>query len=118
MNTIIKEKTTLTLEERIIELAALEKVSEQEVRHHSDGSELIPAEVQAKMRRNDRQLQDASLVDGYTVDDEGLLNSYAIEPATYFAEYPTPKQQRRYIFQGAMATLLVTLTVLTAFSVS
>jgi hypothetical protein len=115
MNTIIKEKTTLTLEERITELAALEKVSEQEVRHHSDGSELIPAEVQVRMRRNDRQ---APLVSGYTVDDEGLLNSYAIEPATYFAEYPTPKQQRRYIFQGAIATLLVTLTVLTAFSVS
>ena len=118
MYTINKEKTALTLQERIAEIAALEKMSETEVRHYSDGSELIPVEVQAKIRRNGGQLPDAPQMAGYTVDDEGLVNAYSIEPAMYFAEYPTPEAKRRYVFQGAIAALLVTLTGLIAFSVS
>lgn len=118
MYTINKEKTALTLKERIAAIATLEKVSEPEVRHHSDGSELIPAEVQAQTRRNDSQLLDKPLVAGYTVDDEGLIDAYTIDPAMYFAGYPTPEQQRRYLFQGVIAALLVTLTVFIAFSVS
>ncbi|MDX2270484.1 MAG: ssl1498 family light-harvesting-like protein [Cyanobacteriota bacterium] len=118
MYTINKEKTALTLQERIAEIAALEKISETEVRHYSDGSELIPAEVQAKIHRNGGQLPDAPQMAGYTVDDEGLVNAYSIEPAMYFAGYPTPEAQRRYVFQGAIAALLVTLTGLIAFSVS
>jgi hypothetical protein len=54
----------------------------------------------------------------YTRNEEGLLNNYATEPAVYFAEYPSPEQQQRYALQGAIAVLLVTLTVLTAFAVS
>lgn len=54
----------------------------------------------------------------YTTNEEGLLNNYAAEPPVYFAEYPALEQQRNYALQGAIATLLVTLTVLTAFSVS
>lgn len=118
MYTIDKPETTLTLKERIAAIAAPEKVLEPDVRHHSDGSELIPAEVQARTRRNDSQLLDTPLVAGYTVDDEGLIDTYTIEPAMYFAEYPTPEQQRRYVFQGAMAALLVILTLFLAFSVS
>ncbi|WP_416669408.1 photosystem II assembly protein Psb34 [Egbenema bharatensis] len=54
----------------------------------------------------------------YTRNEEGLLNNYATEPAVYFAEYPSPEQQQRYALQGAIAVLLVALTVLTAFAVS
>ncbi|WP_036531985.1 photosystem II assembly protein Psb34 [Neosynechococcus sphagnicola] len=54
----------------------------------------------------------------YTTDNEGVLNNYATEVPIYFAEYPTPEQQRNYAFQGAVAVLLVTFTLLTAFSVS
>jgi len=54
----------------------------------------------------------------YTTNNEGLLNNYAVEPAVYYAEFPTEWQQQRYAFQGAIATLLVALTILTAVSVS
>jgi len=54
----------------------------------------------------------------YTTDDRGILNNYATEPAISYAEYPSEEQQRRYAFQGAVATLLVTVLVLIAFSVS
>lgn len=54
----------------------------------------------------------------YTVNEEGLLNNYAIEPAVTYAEYPTVYEQKRYALQGAIALLFVTLTVLTAFAVS
>jgi hypothetical protein len=54
----------------------------------------------------------------YTTDDQGILNNYAIEPAVSYAEYPSQEQQSRYAIQGAIAALLVSLLVLTAFSVS
>ncbi|WP_404788590.1 photosystem II assembly protein Psb34 [Altericista sp. CCNU0014] len=54
----------------------------------------------------------------YTVNETGVLNNYATEPEIYFAEYPSPEQQRRYMFQGALAVLLVAGTILTALSVS
>ncbi len=53
-----------------------------------------------------------------TVNDRGLLNNYAREPQMYYSEYPSPQEQRRYAFQGAIATLLVTALVLTSFAVS
>lgn len=54
----------------------------------------------------------------YTTNNEGLLNNYAVEPPVYYAEFPSEWQQRQYAFQGALATLFVTLTILTALSVS
>lgn len=54
----------------------------------------------------------------YTTDDRGILNSYAIEPAVSYAAYPSPEQQNRYLLQGAIAMLLVSLLVLVSFSVS
>lgn len=50
----------------------------------------------------------------YTINEEGLLNNYAAEPAVYYAEYPSPEQQRNYLFQAAIATLFVTSLFLTA----
>lgn len=54
----------------------------------------------------------------YTTDDKGILNNFAAEPKMYFAESPSPEQQRRYMQQGAIAVLLVFSVLLTAFSVS
>lgn len=54
----------------------------------------------------------------YTVDETGVMNNYAVEPKMYFAVYPSPEQQRRYMFQGALAILLVAGTILTALAVS
>jgi hypothetical protein len=54
----------------------------------------------------------------YTTDDRGVLNAYAKEAPIYFAQYPTIDEQRRYMLQGVLATLLVTVTVLIAIAVS
>jgi hypothetical protein len=83
MYTIYPEKTALTLQERIADIAASKNVSEWDLPHYSDGSELVPAEVQASIRRNNGELLDRSLVKGYTMDDEGMINTYTIEPAMY-----------------------------------
>lgn len=53
----------------------------------------------------------------YTTNEEGILHNYATEPAIYFAQSPSPEQQQ-YAFQGAIAILFVTFTLLTAFAVS
>jgi hypothetical protein len=81
----------------------------------SDGSELIPAEVQAKEAS---QSLNTPLEAGYTIDEEGNLNNYAIEPKMSKAEYPSPEQQRRYIFLGAAAILLVAFILWIAFAAS
>lgn len=54
----------------------------------------------------------------YTTDERGIFNNYAAEPSIYYAEYPSQEQQQRYALQGAIATLFVALTLLTAFAVS
>ena len=54
----------------------------------------------------------------YTTDNEGLLNNYAVEPELYYAVYPSPEQQQRYTFQGAIGFALVMLSVFTAFAVN
>ena len=33
----------------------------------------------------------------YTVDETGLMNNYAVEPAIYPAEYPSIEQQQQYV---------------------
>jgi hypothetical protein len=84
----------------------------------SDGSELIPAEVQANTREEAGKTLNKPLGSGSTVDDEGLINNYAVEPPMAKAEYPSPKQQRRYLFLGAAALLFVGFVVWIAFAVS
>jgi hypothetical protein len=51
-----------------------------------------------------------------TVNEEGILNNYAPELPFYYAEYPSPEQQRRYALQGAIATLFVGLLILTTLA--
>ncbi|PSN18527.1 hypothetical protein C7271_12065 [filamentous cyanobacterium CCP5] len=82
--------------------------------HHSDGSELVPAEVQANERHGEREEGDAtqaSAIPGSTLDDEGLINNFAVEPKVYPSEYPSPRQQRQYIYWGIAAVLLVSFLV-------
>ena len=89
------------------------------VAHHiSDGSELIPAEVQANTREEISKCLNKPLGAGYRVDDEGIINNYATEPDMSLADYPSPEQQKRYVSLGAGAMLLVAITLLTAFAVS
>ena len=55
----------------------------------------------------------------YTVqEDNGRLNNYAVEPQVYLAEYPASDEQRRYIIQGLIATLIIATSIFTAFVVS
>jgi hypothetical protein len=54
----------------------------------------------------------------YTTNEDGILNNYAIEPTVYFATYPSLEQQQRYALQGAIAALLISFSILTAFAVS
>lgn len=54
----------------------------------------------------------------YTINNEGLGNIYAAEPSVYYAEYPSPNQQKRYALQAGIATVLVSLLVLTAIAAS
>ena len=102
-------------------------------RHYSDGSELIPAEVAARKRREGSEppnqplpkIQEEqnnsdlpSTTSGYTVDQEGLVNNYATPPETYEANYPTPQQQRNYLLWGLAAILFLGGLIWLSFLVS
>ncbi len=50
--------------------------------------------------------------------DNGLLNNYAVEPKPYYAEFPAPFQQRRYLIQGTIAAFFVTSLVIVSVVVS
>lgn len=52
-----------------------------------------------------------------TVNEQGLFNNYASEPAVYYAEFPSEYQQSQYLWQGAVATLFIATLVFTAISV-
>ncbi|MGG6296000.1 photosystem II assembly protein Psb34 [Leptolyngbya sp. AN02str] len=84
----------------------------------SNGSELTPTEVRSRMRREGDNFLRPFSAGGATVDQEGLSNNYAVEPAMYYSVFPSPEQARQYAFQAAVATLLVAGLVLTAFAVS
>lgn len=83
---------------------------------HPD-SEQVPAEVQVGLPSDDGQLN-LPFVTGYTVDDEGFTNNYAIEPNMYFAENLSFEQQRRSIVQWGIASVFFALASLIALSVS
>ena len=50
--------------------------------------------------------------------DNGTLNNYAVETKMSYAEYPSLNEQKRYIKQAAVATLLVSAIVFISFVVS
>jgi hypothetical protein len=86
--------------------------------HYSNGSELLPAEVQANIRHDEARLVDTSLAVGYTIDDEGLINNFAIEPDMYPSEYLSPRQQRHYGVLGVTAILFVVMLMMVTFFIS
>jgi hypothetical protein len=92
--------------------ATIDQDQKIQISHYSDGSELIPSEIKSDLQSSD------NLVAGYTKDDEGIINNYALEPDISAATYPTPKQQLRYVFLGAGAILFVATLLLIAFAVS
>ncbi len=53
-----------------------------------------------------------------TTDERGILNNYAVEPKVTYEEYPAVYEKKRYIVQGALATLFVTAIVFVSFAVS
>jgi hypothetical protein len=54
----------------------------------------------------------------YTVEEDGRLNNFAVEPKMYNAEPPNSTQKRNYIILGAIGILLVVGLVVVAASVS
>lgn len=50
--------------------------------------------------------------------DNGLTNTYAIETKPYYAQYPAPYQQRRYLIQGAVAALFVVALIVVSCTIS
>ena len=50
--------------------------------------------------------------------DNGITNNKSIKTEVYYAEYPAPFQQRRYLIQGVVATLFVTSLIVVSFIVS
>ena len=106
------------------EVDALEQVlaltSHEPSPHHSDGAELIPAEVQARTRHDADLSPEPLPEEGYIIDDEGLLNAYSIEPPMYIAP-PEPTDytaQRRSLIQGAIVLFLLAVAVWVVISVS
>ncbi|MCC0178492.1 ssl1498 family light-harvesting-like protein [Waterburya agarophytonicola K14] len=53
-----------------------------------------------------------------TQTDNGVINNYAREPKMTYASMPDFYQQRRYLKQGAIAALFVSLVVFMSFLVS
>ena len=93
-------------------------VSARSNARRSDGSELPPAEVSARLERQGMTAFEAPEFLGATIDREGLNNNYAVVPPVYFATFPTSEQARQYAIQGAAAALFVVSLVVTAAVVS
>jgi hypothetical protein len=68
------------------------KTLNQAGNRYSDGTELIPAEVQAHVRYGQAQSIDIPFVVGYMIDDEGLINNFTTEPGIYLSGYPSSRQ--------------------------
>lgn len=92
--------------------ATLNRDQKSKTSHHSDGSELVPAEITSENQLNDK------IVAGYTADDEGIINNYAVEPPMFAATYPNRKQQLRYVFLGAGAIVFLGMILLITFAIS
>lgn len=100
--------------------------------HYSDGSELIPAEVSARKKREgseppnepipqgrqEESRETPQTTKGYTVDRMGLVNNYPVTPKMTGAKYPTPDEKFAYLILGILAASFVGALVLIAFQVS
>ena len=77
---------------------------------NSKNQENTPGEAQ--------DLSVSPLGKGYTIDEEGVLNRYAVEPPICEASYPSAKEQRRYLFLGIAAVLFIAFILEIAFVAS
>ncbi len=84
----------------------------------SDDNGQVASGVRANQRNESNKSLKKRLGAGFRVDDDGVANNYPIETKMSEAEYPSPKQQKNYIFLGAAAILFTTLIVWIAFVVS
>ncbi len=51
-------------------------------------------------------------------DEQGIINNFAREPKMYYAAAPSAQEQRRYVFWGLLASVVVVASVFTAVVVS
>jgi hypothetical protein len=100
------------MKKQTINQATIDQDVQIQIPHYSDGSELVPSEIKFDLQSK------GNLVAGYTKDDEGIINNYAVEPDIYPATEPTSKQQSHYVFLGAGAMVFVATLLLIAVSVS
>lgn len=84
----------------------------------SNGSELVPTEARSRMQREGSDFLRRPVMNGATVDQEGLTNNYAVEPDMYYSVFPSPEQARQYALQGAVAALFVIGLIITSVAVS
>lgn len=67
-----------------------EKMTKKSERSDNYDPHIVPAETQARMEREGEKFKhppdseaELDTTEGYTVDKEGLLNNYAVEPEMY-----------------------------------
>lgn len=68
---------------------------------------MIPAEIQTYIHPAEAQSIDTPFAADCTIDGEGLLNHFSVEPDMYPSEYPLLRQQRYYDVLEATDVLLV-----------
>ncbi|NET34465.1 MAG: hypothetical protein F6K19_20975 [Cyanothece sp. SIO1E1] len=74
--------------------------------------QLVPAEVKARIKSDDKNFPSKPNVYGSTVDREGLVNNYALDPKMSYAPENAPEQKFREsiiyaIVTGALLALAV-----------
>jgi hypothetical protein len=78
-----------------------DRATEKQERSDNYDPHIVPAETQARMEREGDSFKhtpdpegDLDTTEGYTVDKEGLLNNYAIEPEMYVEEPGDLREQQ------------------------
>lgn len=77
-----------------------------------NGSDLVPAEIQANTSQNDESSVDTPAVSGSMAGNEGWLDNSVVEPEVYPSEYPFSQQQLAYIYRSIATFMLVAALVL------
>ena len=70
----------------------------------SGSSQLVPAEVNASIKRTGDRFLRKSKVVGSTIDREGLTNNYAVEPVITYAAEDSDARKARLGVMFAIAT--------------
>ncbi len=53
-----------------------------------------------------------------TLNEQGQSSNSPDESPIYYAQYPSPEQQQRYLLQGGIAVLFITALILFAVAIS